>query len=615
MLSFFEEGVDYSNGPLLTANDFINFDYSRLQTLKLQNFNHYNLNPLYIDIINGNDIKKKHILNLFLFIIYINYDFNNKKSVRYSLGEENDDIIRSITENDIDNLIIMIERIQHPILRFKAYDFISTKKRNEKLKYIKLALNEAISFNLKHDEWFSHYNIAMKKAASISKLNNLDINILSNNLANKIITVITNETEGKTSYDINYNWCFALFTFLHVTQITENQNWLPLFNSLIEKSMETQNTMQTKNYLDLLSHIYRKEKNEHLEYYTYKRIGDLHYGLASESTDIESLYSFNISLLYFRKIPKKDRHTFNIDEKIKTIELKLQPAGVKIIGNLKTINTEIELPPAVNNYINALTKTIKTFSNPIEMLFFLLTIDHTMNKEKTIKEVKKRVENSLPWNLSSKIIFSQDGRVINRIPPLSFSSDNTNDEIFIDECFTDLMTNALLIQCLISPLIDEIMKKYENTQILEESIENLVQHSLFIPTERKQVFKKLIMLGLQKDFSTAIYLLCPQVENFFRLILKCSNVSTTTITSDQEEMEVGLSTLLDKKETNEIFDENLLFEMKMLFTESGGPNLRNEVAHGLLDDDGAMQPTIIYAWWRFVRLIVDSYFCKIVDTE
>ncbi|MEX6251441.1 DUF4209 domain-containing protein [Providencia hangzhouensis] len=330
---------------------------------------------------------------------------------------------------------------------------------------------------------------------------------------------------------------------------------------------------------------------------------------------MQSLYSFNISLLYFRKIPKKERGIFNIDEKIKTIELKLQPAGAQIVSNLISINTKTELPSAFSNYINELIKKINTFSNPIEMLFFLLTLDHTINKEKTIKEVKERVRNSFFRNLSSKINLSKDGRVINRLPPLSFNFDNTNDEIFIDECFIDVITHASLIQRLILPLIDEIMKKYENTQLLDDSIENIIQHSLFIPTERKQIFKKLIMLGLQKDFSTAIYLLCPQVENFFRSILKFSNVSTTTITSEQEEMEAGLSTLLDKKETNEIFDENLLFEMKMLFTESGGPNLRNEVAHGLLDDIDAIQPTIIYAWWRFIRLIVDSYFCEIVDTE
>ncbi|MEY0027251.1 DUF4209 domain-containing protein [Providencia rettgeri] len=610
MLSFFEEGVDYSNGPLLTANDFINFDYSRLHTVNLQFRNHYNLTLLYTDIINGSDINKKYILNLFFFIIYIDYDFKNQNFKNYTLGSGNDDIIRSITDNDINNLIVMINNIQYPTLRFKAYDFISARKRSEKLKYITLALNEAINFNLKHDEWFGYYGVAMKKAASISKLNNPDINVLSNKLTDKILSIITNETKGKSPYEINYNWCFELFTFLHETQITEHQEWLPLFDNLISELIKTSNINQAKDYLDLLSYVYRKEKNEHLEYYTYKRIGDLHYELASKSTDMKSLHSLNISLLYFRKIPKKERSIFNIDEKIKTIELKLQPAGAQIVSNLRSINTKTELPSAFTNYVNELKKTINTYTDPIDMLFFLLMIEHTMNKEKTIQEVKERVKNSFFRNLSGKINLSKDGRVINRLPPLSFSFDNINDEQFIDECFIDVITHASLIQRLILVLIDEIMKKYENTQTLEDGIENLVQHSLFIPTERKKIFKKLIMLGLQKDFSTAIYLLCPQVENFFRSILKFSNISTTTITSEQEEMEAGLSTLLDKKETNEIFDENLLFEMKMLFTVSGGPNLRNEVAHGLLDDIDAMQPTIIYAWWRFIRLIANSYFCE-----
>ncbi|SUC46973.1 Uncharacterised protein [Providencia stuartii] len=352
-----------------------------------------------------------------------------------------------------------------------------------------------------------------------------------------------------------------------------------------------------------------------MEYYTYKRIGDLHYDLASKSTGIQSLYSFNISLLYFRKIPKKDRDYFNINEKIKFIELSLQPAGKNTIDNLKSVTTNFKFPREYIEHVNHCVEKIRDKNSFSDQFFSLLFMDRTIKKTNILEEAKIQANNTIFRHLSVKVNLAKDGRVINRIAPLNLHDDTSDDNNYADECFMLIKIQTSLTEYLITSIIDEINKKYNNTDELENSINDIIEHSLFIPIERRNVFKKIVTLGLKKDFSTAIYLLCPQLENFVRSILKYSNVSTTTITSDQDEMEAGLSTLLDKKEACDIFDENLLFEMKMLFTESGGPNLRNEIAHGLLDDIDAMQPTITYAWWRFVRLIVDSYFCEIVDTE
>ncbi|WP_369686340.1 DUF4209 domain-containing protein [Photobacterium leiognathi] len=40
--------------------------------------------------------------------------------------------------------------------------------------------------------------------------------------------------------------------------------------------------------------------------------------------------------------------------------------------------------------------------------------------------------------------------------------------------------------------------------------------------------------------------------------------------------------------------------MKALFTNSVGANLRNEVAHGLLNDNAAYSYAPIYAWWMLM---------------
>ncbi|MDC5344857.1 DUF4209 domain-containing protein, partial [Acinetobacter baumannii] len=72
------------------------------------------------------------------------------------------------------------------------------------------------------------------------------------------------------------------------------------------------------------------------------------------------------------------------------------------------------------------------------------------------------------------------------------------------------------------------------------------------------------------------------------------------------ENENGLSTLMNLPEAEIIFGKDLVFEIKCIFTESLGFNLRNQVAHGLLDDETSSTIATVYAWWMMLRIIINS---------
>ena len=57
-----------------------------------------------------------------------------------------------------------------------------------------------------------------------------------------------------------------------------------------------------------------------------------------------------------------------------------------------------------------------------------------------------------------------------------------------------------------------------------------------------------------------------------------------------------------------MFGEDLSFEIRALFCDSFGPNLRNELAHGLLDDAACQSIYGIYAWWFGLRLVFNAYW-------
>ncbi|HHQ4533740.1 TPA: DUF4209 domain-containing protein [Aeromonas veronii] len=131
-------------------------------------------------------------------------------------------------------------------------------------------------------------------------------------------------------------------------------------------------------------------------------------------------------------------------------------------------------------------------------------------------------------------------------------------------------------------------------------------HSPIVPQNREELLGYALWLGFEYEFGAAIHLLCPQVEHIVRSQLKEAGAHTTNIDREGIENENGLSTLMDLQEALKLFGEDLTFEIKSVFTDTLGFNLRNEVAHGLLDDNTSASIHTIYAWWMILRLVIRS---------
>ena len=69
-----------------------------------------------------------------------------------------------------------------------------------------------------------------------------------------------------------------------------------------------------------------------------------------------------------------------------------------------------------------------------------------------------------------------------------------------------------------------------------------------------------------------------------------------------------MSALVDKEYIEEIFGENFVFEFKAMFCDSQGFNLRNDLTHGILDDERYFSLEAVYAWHIVFRLVFNSYW-------
>jgi hypothetical protein len=122
------------------------------------------------------------------------------------------------------------------------------------------------------------------------------------------------------------------------------------------------------------------------------------------------------------------------------------------------------------------------------------------------------------------------------------------------------------------------------------------------------LFGKALFAGYDRDLVTATHLLVPQIEHMVRFHLKQAGIRTTTLDVDGIETEFGLSTLMGMPEAEKVFGENLTFEFGALLCDPHGPNLRNELAHGLMEEDACQSVYAIYVWWLALKLVFNAYW-------
>ena len=113
----------------------------------------------------------------------------------------------------------------------------------------------------------------------------------------------------------------------------------------------------------------------------------------------------------------------------------------------------------------------------------------------------------------------------------------------------------------------------------------LARRSPIVPVGREVLFGKALAQGFNRDFATSIHLLAPQIEHMVRFHLKSVGVRTAHLDQDGIETESGLSALIELPKTLDIFGEDLAYEIGAACSvTSSGPNLRNNIAHGLFSD-------------------------------
>jgi hypothetical protein len=366
---------------------------------------------------------------------------------------------------------------------------------------------------------------------------------------------------------------------------------------------------ESRSYLELAATLFQKNKDEDnwlrallLNAECYEAEGN-----SSSNGDVGSQMAANNfyenALQAYRRIPAKHREKLGVIDKLSSIRKKITEAGVGSLDEMQLLQSPMmDIKDLVEQSIKHVGGK-ETLESALLYYTGFATSSYQNLKEQSIELIKECPLSSL---IGSSFM-ANDGRVIAKTSSINLDDDSDdNDDVLTKQIIQSYQINIqMAVQGQIIPGLNQILSEF---RVSRRFVESLCKHSPIIPDDRVYLFSSALWLGFEHDFANAIHLLCPQIEHMIRIKFKEEGILTSNVDRHGIETENGLSTLLDNERAEELFGEDLLFEMKAIFTESISDNLRNNTAHGLLNDNSASSYASIYAWWMILKLVVRSLY-------
>lgn len=231
-----------------------------------------------------------------------------------------------------------------------------------------------------------------------------------------------------------------------------------------------------------------------------------------------------------------------------------------------------------------------------------------MEKPPAIVGLKKQVEDeakvAVMSTLFSSEIVNSRGRVVAKAPPLTHGEQSLDDDGLKFRMYRHARFGRnLAVQARLNPARFEILMEHTPST---QDIMSLVHHSPWIPPGHHESVVRALLAGFQGDMLVAAHLVPPHFEAMVRHVIELAGGSTAMFDPQGLQPEKSLNVLLRMNEAKSVFGEDAVFEFEDMFTDQLGTNLRNEIAHGLISDEGMFSSEALYAWWLLLRYCVLS---------
>lgn len=589
----------YSDDLIIDEEILDRFNFDIIDERLIQFYSGYRLIPQITDAEEKGDEKLVKLCKIIQKTCELKL---NPSSTHEPYSSQSKEALSDIfSPNDLGVLTQIISKVNCKAYRARLHDLCWLCCKPKSIVNAHNTIELYISYSIDAERWVNdvnaYYERALSLATQISKGNSDKVNEIKDKLRNALTLEYKN-------YKFMKLWLAKLLNKFHWSN-EEVNNIARDFILISQDLVLVHDYHSARAYLEYSAETYKLIKDNNAWITTLIKIAETwELDALSRNQPVIRMAFYENAIQTYRSVPKVDRVNYRVDEKIYELRLKLRDAGKAAISEMPTFT--IESPDRIDivDIANSAIEHVSGKENLNLALLYFCHLYSKVSKSSSIAFAMETMRFGVISELVSSIQLSGDGRKIGQDKPVNYTPDGVPEDAHMSEAVEITVLNADFF--VISQLLPALNTISNEHHISLNMLENLCTSCPIIPENRTKLFAKGLFFGFEYDFATAAHLLVPQWEHIVRTVLKESDVHTTHLDKDGIDMEYGLSSLLEKDEAAEIFDDDLLFQMRVFLTHKRGPNLRNEIAHGLLDDNNSNNTPSIYWWWRSLKLVIDS---------
>lgn len=334
--------------------------------------------------------------------------------------------------------------------------------------------------------------------------------------------------------------------------------------------------------------------------------------LIAEADDSEAFRAsvhLEMALKILRTLSRTARERLGVADLSTELARRIRKSGAAAMGQMRVFTVE---SGDLSDHVTELLAAIRS-DDPVETVRRFAHVHAFASLSAARTEAEQRERQSPLSSLAARRTLTSDGRTVYRSP------DGDDATIYGEKAATwegMIQHYQMRVNLLGGIVLARAWRQLSTDHRLHiGDFRALAAGSAIVPSTHEEVFARGLHYGYSGDFGTAVHLLVPAIEALVRLHLANAGERTSAISADGNENEIGLSALMENERVVDIFGEDVAFELRALLCGPIGPNLRNEVAHGLVGDAVFSSGVSVYLWWLTLKLVFMPYWNALHDPE
>ncbi len=493
--------------------------------------------------------------------------------------------IEDLSDTDYD-LLLSLDLEKIPLnLKARIADILWIQKRDYS-SAIAAAESYYDLFNLwfSDEDWLEALKMIKRAICMSAQLNRQDLyDKYCQTIYNHIIRIDGNDA-GFLS--------ISLIRILLVQSYKDLGGIISVIDHIIKNSQD--NPYKAERAFELKADCLNKVKNKELAIQNNVDMADYfaYYGEKVLKNDIQGPLR---AQLFFQKSINAYRNNGQ-PEKAEKLHKRLVEIQKDIPKLMKPFTTQFDIQGVLDNIKQSMTGF--TFEESIIRLAQMVSF---YKKD----DFKKKILGELSFSqMFTSAFINSNGQTTYTLPGLDLSNPEKDPELLDKHIHHKMLEHEKIFGDIYGRNILAYIK--DSFDIETVSLDFLLSNNFLIPEGRECVFRSAIIMALKGQYYEAIHILAPQTENIFRYIAREVGALTVTLETDGTSKEKVLSSIFDLPELIDSYDNDILFLFKGLLNEQAGANIRNEVAHGIIDLYSASSGASIYFICAVIKLLVIS---------